>query len=291
MRLASAAPGGTTTIWSVKDGQTLHAMSHDQSAVHSLCLLGPDTVATGTEAGDIIYWSIMMGEGTSKLSVPDGSAVLGLCTLDSDKLASGTKSGNIVIWNLGTGECLQTMSTNDDPVRQLCAVGPDTLACGTSSGKIMIWDVRAGECVRTLSPSSGKPITALCAAGPSAVACCDGTGNATIWDVTTGNCIHTLSHESCAVHALCSLGERLAAGTDSGKIMIWDVSTGTQHCTLCPPTGSKVSSLCSLGKDPLGQDVLASISGSNILFWCVESGAPLGALPARDAGVLCCLGK
>ena len=173
-------------------------------------------------------------------------------------------------------------------------------AGGTSSGKAYIFDVTTGNLLHTLDNPNDYGTSAgdnfgvsVAISGNYAIVGAwfeDGvavgqTGKAYIFDVTTGNLLHTLDNPndygsetgdyfgysvsiSSNYAIVGAYGENSAAGTDSGKAYIFDVTTGNLLHTLDNPNAYDTSVL-----DRFGRSV--AISGNYAI---------VGAYTEDDAG-------
>ena len=184
-------------------------------------------LATGSQNGTIVTWDTSTGRalGTGTLKGhTDGIIGLSL-TKGADRLASISSDGTLKYWLLDFGRVLDTLSSQDEQLKFI-AISPDksTIATGaTGLGELSLWSL----------PSLHKrPLRPLFQ--PKPVMC--------------------LTFSSDGIH--------LAAGHETGEVLIWDV----KNDNLCKAIQSRFAPVQGMRYSPDGK-YLVCASHSDIEVW------------------------
>lgn len=160
------------------------------------------------------------------------------CSPNGTLIASGSEDCTIKIWEEESGHRLKTLVGHEGTVWSV-SFSPDgtRIASGSSDCTVRIWDVNRGECLRTLSDHK---LTVNCVSfspdGQVASASKDWTIK--IWDSDSGKLLKTI--RSLNKHAVVTFisKKHVAVPDPSGKIIIWDIESGTRLRVLAGhPTG------------------------------------------------------
>ncbi len=163
--------------------------------------------------------------------------------------------GSTAIWGLTPAKLLR-----DLPFSSSVAISPDgrTVAISFPSC-VMVFDIALGKCVTRYS-AGRNPIVAFCPDGKLAIAC--GFGIQLVASNVANAPSRSLACSGGDLTSLacCSKGNLIAAGTDDGKIIVWDLNTGTQ---------TQQFSLA--GEEPNGPKMaLIAVGAWAILWFAVE---------------------
>jgi WD40 repeat protein len=155
---------------------------------------------------------------------------------DSQTVASGAggvydneyADYTVKLWDVETGAEQQTLSGHRDRV-QAIAFSPqgDILASGGSDRTIRIWDRDSGEEVRSVS-TDGSYISDLALSPDGQTLVSGGSDGVRVWNWRAGELRQTLARGEGQVNAiaLSSDGGALVSGGESGRVALWDLSTG-----------------------------------------------------------------
>lgn len=149
---------------------------------------------------------------------------------DNRLIATASWDHKVIIWDASTGKDLQTLHGHTNVV---CAVAfsadSKILASASWDETVHLWDVRIGEQLQTLQCES--TVTAVvfspdCQHISSAYADC-----VTIWNSATGQMQSNpkLHSSSLNVIAFSPDGKLIAAGSDDGLVILWDVDAEEPH--------------------------------------------------------------
>jgi WD40 repeat protein/serine/threonine protein kinase len=167
---------------------------------------------------------------------------------DGMGLAAAGADDRIRFWDVRDGRLLFTV-TNKIP-RVACSPRAPLMAIGTGGD---LW-AQNGEDVRLVDTKSGQELKLLPEAGDRAVFSSDGTRLATanwgpwesgtqaviLWDVDSGQKLHVLRNVRQVIAMAFSPDDRrLAIGTRTGEIVLWDLNDFS-HTIMRPPTWENI---------------------------------------------------
>ncbi|MBX3420905.1 MAG: serine/threonine protein kinase [Pirellulaceae bacterium] len=140
-------------------------------------------------------------------------------------LASASLDGNVKLWQIETGECLQTFIGHHGPVTDVVFGSSTVLASAGQDGSVKLWHTETGEMIA--DHSFGKaPVTSLAAAPATGwLAAASQSGLIEVWNLQYPDLRLSCSgHEGIApCLSMTKGGERLAAGSNSYSITLWDI--------------------------------------------------------------------
>jgi len=158
------------------------------------------------------------------------------------------------------------------------------VASGGSDGAVLLWDVasrsRRGQLTGRASTSPVHGLAFGARAGHEVLAVADDTRQITLWNLQTGAQEFALAIADADLRSLAMSpdGKLIAAGTDDGRILIWDTASGD---LALPPLSGHVGSVRLLAFEARTEDrLLASIDEVNrIILWDVDAARPVAYPP------------
>ncbi len=233
--LAVATGGSDTLLIDLGTGESRPVPGHE--GLTETVDVGPDgtLLATGGQDGHVRVWNVASGELRLELAgtgsnvehvtfSPDGTLVAGACT-----------SGRVVVWDVtaaGASE-VATFPVSHERILE-SGLSPDgrRVAASAADGRAGIWDVATGELVTPLDLGGrweygvwwGPDGERLVTSGPTSS---DGRFVLTVWDAD-GDVVTDVPAGTIPLADLAPDGRRLAAGTDDGRVTIWDLATGEE---------------------------------------------------------------
>jgi len=143
---------------------------------------------------------------------------------DGRRLAVAGREGTVVILDTANGATERTLAAAGGHVVGLSwGPGGDTLVIAAREGALRVVRSETGEVVRNLGrPGRGYRAFAVAAEGARVAA--DGD----VWDVTSGRRLGEFRIERGTIDAVAldAAGERLAAVTSRGELVVWSISGG-----------------------------------------------------------------
>jgi WD40 repeat protein/serine/threonine protein kinase len=218
-----------------------------------------------------------------------------VCSPDGSQTATGTAEGVIRLWNTADGSFAGVLVGYDGRVSALSwSPGGRYLAAGYSSEILRIWDVAAGQLVYELPARSAEQGSLAWSPDGRLLAYVsphsqdERSDEIHLWQAATGEIIHVLDkHESTiAALAFSPDGKLLAAG-DQTRIKLWDPRSGDSVTDLKADDHHQ-HPVSALAWSPSATMIASACSASNgnhaVVVWDVETGKPLGTLPAHPCG-------
>lgn len=233
-RLAGAALDGSLRIWDPATGEETGRLSGHEASLIALSW-SPDgqRLVSAAHDGTLRIWP---ASGTSAPRVlrdlTQGVSALSWAP-DSRRFASGSFDGTVRQWDADRGAMVNLVGQHDERVEAL-AWSPDGqwLAAGDADGLIRLWPAEANANAKTFD-AAGFSVSGLAwspdgqrLAASSGVG---GLGFVQIWQVNDGVPLEHLDDVflDFAVDVDWSAdGRYLAAGTERGKLIVWEASSG-----------------------------------------------------------------
>ncbi len=192
---------------------------HDK-AVYSV-IFSPDSkvIATAGDDGKVILWDVATKEKKSVLD--HGRGVLALAfSRDGKVIASGSIDGLVIVWNAITGEEIQPFDTQTERI----------LEKGARKTWLQDDDIHRWNNVTSLAFSSDGKTIASCVNG----------GTVKLWDLQTIKAKKTLATKtplftvafSPEGRYLVSGGHEISSREDDIALILWEVQTGEEKCSL-----------------------------------------------------------
>ena len=106
-----------------------------------------DTVAVGSEPGNIIILDTITGSQTAVLSGHTGKVNCATFSSDGTSLVSGSDDFTVNLWDIQTGGVVKTFTSHTRLVWSVSiSVDCTIIASGSSDNTIRLWDIQTGKC-------------------------------------------------------------------------------------------------------------------------------------------------
>jgi WD40 repeat protein/class 3 adenylate cyclase len=210
---------------------------------------------------------------------------------DGRTLVTGGINGNVTMWDVQTRSVVRTIRF-PGPVWWV-AVSPDgkrlaaqTKAEGRSNSRVEVRDLPSGRIVYRHDVQNGKGGLEFSSDGRAlaALGCCEPDSTIEVWDARSGADLFSPRVNGHATSiAFSPDGRLLGAGTEDGKVVLWDVRSGE-------PVGSPIQVatawIDSLAFSPDGDLFVASSGDQTATLWDLRSRKRLGnAFPVEQGSV------
>jgi WD40 repeat protein len=297
-------------LWDARSGQLRAVLQGHTDAVKRLAF-SPDgkTLATGSADHTARLWDAHTGQLVATLQghmgwvaalafSPDGQTLVTGDYPDRYEILYGPVAFLAVrLWNARTGQLQGTLRDACSPL----AFSPDgkTLATGStmpaaSTGDVRLWDLPNGRLKVNLRHPRNLRVSALAfspdgkllATGSGGGSLDAGSGEARLWDARTGQLKAILPAHTFRVLTLdfSSDSKMLASQDRTGKVLLWDVSTGkrirmTPHVrltTFAPAPGVRVETAVETRARPIARPV--SFAGAGVSLHDPHDGRVLATL-------------
>lgn len=237
--LAAATGDGDLLLWNLADEASgERRIVAGQSGVHALCFVADDEIATGGDDGTIRSWRVSDGqEARPEIAAHDGSIFKLSCNPGTARMVSTSFDGRVRLWEVGAAEPLgeQIVGPPETSTARMAVLSAD------GSHLALMRSNQDEHVYVAIQPADGDayefPIVGL------------------IRDVT-----------------LSADGSRVAAGSETGMISVWDVATGEQ---LAAGQTEDEGGILSVAFNP-GGDLIATGSGDGaVRLWDSASAEPI----------------
>ncbi len=271
--LALGYDDGTVILWGVQGsdqpllGQALPGLGESAAIQRSAFGEGGRLLASSTGQGAISLREVESGRRLPDISTGGRIRSLALSP-DGRRLAWLEAANQPVLWDISAGK--EADSTFSDPLETAIlslAFSPEgELLLGRQGGAVTVWDAEADR-VRheTLAGFEGS-ILDLSLSSKGALAVTDSQRFASLWRLESGQSIVNPLPVTDLVTALAFSpeGEKLALGTRSGAIILWNVNRREVIGELERGEGAEILSLAFLEG---GDRLVSSSSDGKIMLW------------------------
>jgi WD40 repeat protein len=242
-------------------------------------------LATSEDSGDICLWQISDRQLIGKLVGHSNFAWNLLFVPDTPWLLSAGQDGRIGIWNWQTRENLHLLSVDPNPVLSLSFDRHHQIfASGHSNGDVRLWEL-TGAKIAEWSAHKREELQALQISPDGRWLATGGRdGVVKLWDLVGDRSPHQQHDRSpfmqidCA-QTVCSVAfsqdlHILAIGCESGKIIVWDLTTARISCELV----GHQERVCALAFCPHEHLLASGSHDTTIKIWQLSTGEPIHTL-------------
>ena len=189
-----------------------------------------------SRSGEIKLWKVADGSLTRALPSPHSDTVMALdFSHRGDLLASGATDRFVKVHRVADGARVQSFEGHTGHVlgvswqangRRLASAGADS--------SIKVWDTLTGEQQRTITVGK-KEVTAVAFVPPGEeLAAASGDSTVRLYNAASGGTVRQYEAVGDFVQSLKAASPYLAAGTQDGRLRIWNTATGAVLHTLEP---------------------------------------------------------
>jgi WD40 repeat protein len=239
----AGAQDGTITVWDVAGtrrlGSTFRWRSSDAGCLTAPCIVidrRGTLMAESSGNGTVGLVDLRTQRPAGTLPPKTGPLVDALAFLpDGRTLVTGGVNGKAVLWNVRTHAAVRTLRLGGrvwwaaaSPEGRL--LGLQTQAAGHSSSSVDVREVASGRLLYRRNVPNGKGGLEFSPDGRklAALGCCEPGSTVKVWSARSGK---ELFSPRVAGHAtsiaFSSDGRLLAAGTEDGKVVLWDAADGS----------------------------------------------------------------
>ena len=237
-RAVTASFDGTSRIWDLGNGRTLHTLRHNRGGLYTAEFSSDGRqVVTGGQGGQVRVWDVGTGRLVRVLKGLTGGVAVARFNPDGSIIATGGLDGTIRIWSTTTGEEIDVLRGHEDMVLEL-VFSPDGERVVSSSpdGTARLWKISTGRALAVLN-HGGQGI-----GGQGAAFSDDGRLVATagrdqvarVWDGVTGRLVGEFRGHSSPLWSVSFSpdGRFLLTSSEDGTAREWDLKSTTAIAVL-----------------------------------------------------------
>ncbi len=230
-RIVTASIDGTAALWNVKTGARLMLLSGHKDTVQT-AQFSPDgqTVVTASRDGRAILWDVGGKLPRQRFQFNHTAAVVSARFDPSGAhIVTASEDGFVKIWSAMTGQPFGPPLKHDDPLVS-ADFSPEGLRIVTATAtRVVLWNIEGYRILEPIQFDAGVTGASFSTDGRRLVTT-TWDGRATVWDVRHSAAAPISMRVPCGPNAVVkftSTVNQVAIGCpDSGRIDLWDVSTG-----------------------------------------------------------------
>jgi WD40 repeat protein len=271
-RLAASSANGGLYVWDVTEEAPLYVEQLRAAIVPNVqtVVWSPDGAHLATDNTDntVRLWDAASGRQVRVLD--SRGPVIGLAWSPDSRLLTSWGDTTVRVWEAASGNEVRTLDHADITIDLAWSPAGTRLATVSNDGQVSVWDPVAGTVTLALRAQIGPTHQVRWSPDGTKLAAISDPG-LVIWDSVTGDELLAREGNNLYTAAWSPDSAYLAAGTDFGKLLIWDSASGKLIHTLeCG------SSVLDLAWSPDGA-LLVSAS-DRVRIWDAVEGRVLVAL-------------
>ena len=229
--LVTATTGGSLRVWSMSSGEEVMILVAGSDEENITVAVTPDGTRVVSCSMDktVRVWDMHTGETVFFLEGHNGDVEEAAVTPDSSKVVSTSAEDGIRVWDLSTG--MEVLAIKSPGIRSMVITKDGSQIVTCSKEMLCVWDLVTGK-QEMQWPCCVKESHALAVTpdGCHVVSCSDG---AHLWNLSTGAEVMVFHTDGklCAV-AVTPDGCHVVAGSESGTVYVWSISTGKEVTVL-----------------------------------------------------------
>ncbi|MFP8967348.1 WD40 repeat domain-containing protein [Pokkaliibacter sp. CJK22405] len=236
--IGSVAHGGS--FWDIKSNERLYDWNHQAGVYSNLVAVdisANDARAITAENFDFVFWDATTGKALDFRRAPASIMDVSLAQ-DGKTAALGLENQTAVIFDVDAGKVTHSF-VHDARVRKLdLNARAGLLLTADDSFNTYLWDLSTDTLRHKLSIGNQPSTVAISDNGALAFSAAQ-LSKAIVWDTVTGQVKYTLASMGSILDRKATFtaarfideNQRLLTGTSSGKVMLWDMRTGSLEAT------------------------------------------------------------
>ncbi len=288
--LASFARANTIKVWNLSQGRVVANLTgYAGQITHVAFNRSGARLVSASEDRTVRLWTTA-GWRQIKTFKGHTDAATSVAFLPNDgAFASGGKDGTVRFWSMSAAKDTTVLKGHSKWVFGV-AFDPrgKQVATASEDKTVRIWDPSTGRVLRTLRGHEGR-VADVAYSPTGRLASCGGFGDASVivWNVATGEKLVRIKTKDRMLECVAfdPFDRWVAAGGYSGRIGMWDASTGRfiRWCGAHGPS-EMVSALC---PTPDGKRLFSSALGDKVIrVWDLASQKELLQLKGHEHSVL-----
>jgi WD40 repeat protein/serine/threonine protein kinase len=229
--VASAGADGAVKVWDSTTGQISRDFAAHEQDAHSVAFHPTrPMIASGSSDTTVKLWDLVTGTEIRTLKGHKHAVLCVAFNPDGESLVSASGNGNLKIWDFTSGRITQSLTSDTGGILNV-VYSPDAryLAKAGKDGSVRLWHLNTGV-ERMAFRGHANPVECV-AFSPDCqrvTSVSPGDGVAKVWDLTRHPEHATFARTDKDVEAIvfADQGNQLMSVTASGKLQVWDASTG-----------------------------------------------------------------
>jgi WD40 repeat protein/DNA-binding SARP family transcriptional activator len=271
--LATASADRTVRLWDAASGQLRRTLFGHTSWVSAVAYT-PDggAVASGGYDQSIRVWDERTGLLMRALHGRQLRVERVNFSNEGRVLASSSLHGPVHLWDAASGVHLRELAGHRGAVRAVTvSEGRKLLACGCDDRRVYVWDIESGRLLRTLDGHSD--MVRHVAFSPDGKYLVTGSHDRTlrVWDADGGKAVRIVEGANVRLQSAAAFspdGALLAYGSDSGAVILLDLSSGAEQTRLDAGGETPVT----VAFSECGDLLACGTQGGAIRMWQKQSG-------------------